>query len=269
MKNKKNILVNINKEYIPHFLTMLNSLSVNNSDSEFDVYVMYSDLEDDDKSYISAKIKPNVNLIYIFVDNAIFRGAPKVKRYPYEIYYRIFAPIMLPEHIDRILYLDSDIIVRKNIDMLYNEAFGDDLFIACTQIHNFMQWLNRVRMGVNKDYFYMNTGVMVMNVKELRSLIDREKIFTFIKWNGWRMHLYDQDVLFRFFGNRIKLVDAKLYNLSDRYISFYNKRNPENKIDANWVENNNFIVHYLGRNKPWKDNYKGILAEYYHCYEVE
>ncbi len=269
MNNKKNILVNINKGYITHFLTMLNSLATNNKNSQFDIYVLHSNLDENDKYYISTKINSNINLIYIIMDNSLFKGAPKVKRYPYEIYYRIFAPLMLPESVERVLYLDSDLIVHNNIDELYNMAFDGNLFIACTQIRGFMQWFNRVRLGVNKHYYYMNTGVMVMNIKELRPLIEQEKIFKFIKSNGWRMYLYDQDVLFRFFGNRIKLIDPKIYNLSDRYITFYNMRNRKSKIDAGWVEKNNVIVHYLGRNKPWKDNYKGILAYYYKRYQIK
>ena len=265
---KKNILVNINKGYIKHFLAMINSLAINNQDSDFDVYVMHTDLEPEDKANILTNVRANVNLIYIFMDKALFKGAPKVKRYPYEIYYRIFAPIMLPESVDRILYLDSDLIVHNSINELYNMNFEGNLFIACTQIRGFMQWFNRIRLTVNKNHFYINTGVMMMNIKELRKVIDTDQIFKFIRRNGWRMCLYDQDVIFKFFGDQVKLIDPKIYNLSDRYISFYNMRCPKHKINADWVANNNVIIHYLGKNKPWKDNYKGILKQYYHKYAV-
>ena len=238
---KKNILVNINKGYIKHFLTMVNSLSTNNASSEFDIYIMHSNLDDADKAHIQANVAANVNLVYIYMDESLFKGAPKVKRYPYEIYYRIFAPLLLPESVERVLYLDSDLIVHNNIDELYNMDF------------------DRIRLTVGRSHHYMNTGVMVMNIKELRKVIDTEKIFKFIKRNGWRMYLYDQDVLFKFYGDKIRLIDPKLYNLSDRYITFFNMRTKKkNKIDLNWVENNNVIIHYLGRNKPWKEKYKGI-----------
>lgn len=266
---KKNILVNINKGYIKHFLTMMNSLSTNNKESKFDVYVLHTDLDDDDKAKILTKLQPNINPIYIYMDKSLFKGAPKVKRYPYEIYYRIFAPKMLPESVDRILYLDSDLIVHGNVDELYNMNFEGNLFIACTQIRGFVTWLNRIRMTVNRHHYYMNTGVMMMNVKELRQIIDTDAIFKFIKRNGWRMYLYDQDVLFKFYGDRIKLIDPKIYNLSDRYITFYNMRRPKHKIDADWVANNNVIIHYLGRNKPWKEKYKGILKDYYFKYKID
>jgi len=79
---KRNILVNINKGYIRHFLTTMNSLSQNNQRSEFDVYVMHSNLEDSDKEYIKTKLASNINPIYIFMDESLFKGAPTVKRYP-------------------------------------------------------------------------------------------------------------------------------------------------------------------------------------------
>ena len=39
------------------------------------------------------------------------------------------------------------------------------------------------------------------------------------------------------------------------------------KIDEKWVEDNCCIIHYFGKNKPWKDNYKGILKKFYLIYE--
>ncbi len=270
LNQKKNILVNINRGYIRHFLTTMNSLSLNNPKSEFDVYVMHSNLEDSDKEYIQTKIAGNIHPHYIFMDESLFKGAPKVKRYPYEIYYRIFAPIMLPKELDRVLYIDCDLVVHKNIDPLYNMSFQGNYFVACTQIRSFLQWFNRIRLTVGKDYYYINTGVMLINLKELRDVINTEDIFKFIKRNGWRMALYDQDVIFKFFGNKIRLIDARLYNLSDRLILIHNKfTRAKYKIDLDWVENNNMIIHYLGTNKPWKDNYKGILKDYYTKYKVD
>jgi hypothetical protein len=178
-------------------------LRQNNMKSEFDVYVMHSNLEDSDKEYIKSKVASNINPIYIFMDESLFKGAPTVKRYPYEIYYRIFAPIMLPKELDRVLYIDCDLVVHKNIDPLYNMSFQGNYFIACTQIRGFMQWFNRLRLTVGKDHTYINTGVMMINLKELREVINIDEIFKFIRRNGWRMTLYDQDVIFKFFGNKI------------------------------------------------------------------
>ena len=34
-------------------------------------------------------------------------------------------------------------------------------------------------------------------------------------------------------------------------------------IDLDWVRKNAVIIHYYGDNKPWKENYKGILNVFY------
>ena len=262
-----NILVSINKGYISHFLTMLNSLAQNNINQKFNVYVMHSNLDNKACEYIENKKPANVVLHYIFMNETMFKGAPKVKRYPYEIYYRIFAPLYLPEDLDRVLYLDCDLIVHNDISNLYNTDFEGKLFVGCTQIGKFLNWFNRVRLTATKDAIYLNTGVLLMNLPELRQIVNPDEIFRFIKHNGWRMALYDQDVIFKLFGDRVKIVDRLVYNLADRHIRAYN-RHHKTKIDIHWVEQNNVIVHFLGRNKPWKPKYKGILKNFYTKYQI-
>lgn len=66
-------------------------------------------------------------------------------------------------------------------------------------------------------------------------------------------------------GNKIKKVDSEIYNLSERMVVLHNLKieNKDNKIDIDWVRKNTVIVHYCGRNKPWKDNYIGMLDHFY------
>ena len=53
-------------------------------------------------------------------------------------------------------------------------------------------------------------------------------------------------------------------------IMFHNKfYHSKYKIDKDWVENNNMIIHYLGTNKPWKEKYRGILKDYYIKYKMD
>ena len=37
----------------------------------------------------------------------------------------------------------------------------------------------------------------------------------------------------------------------------------EKDMTLDWVRKNAVIIHYCGRNKPWKENYKGILDVFY------
>jgi len=245
---------------------MLNSLLLNNADKYFTVYIMSADLSEGDYININRKFSGrNAAFIQIKVDENIFRGFPQVKRYPYTIYFRILAPLLLPETVDRILYLDSDTVIHGDIENLYNTDFNNNLFVACTQISGFLHLMNMIRLGVGKDYVYMNTGIMLMNIKELRKITDVPKIRKYTIKNKWKLILYDEDILCKFFGNRVKTVSPCIYNLADRIIVTNNIKNKE-KIDADWVKNNNIIIHYFGKNKPWKENYNGILKDYYTKY---
>ncbi len=259
-----NVLVSIDKNYIRYFKVTLFSLSAN-TDAELCVYVLHCDLSADDVADITETF-PKVKFVFIEMDDEYFRGFPTVKRYPYTVYYRIFAPLLLPETVERILYIDCDLIVHNDVSEFYNTPFDGNLFIACTHNGRGMKLFNCIRLGRNKDYVYMNTGVMLMNVKALRAQLDIDKIRKYTIRNKWRLALYDQDILYSFYGNQVKLENPLVYNLTDRHFNFYNAKHKD-KIDGAWVDENNVIFHYIGRRKPWKDNYMGKFAEYYKEYE--
>lgn len=54
------------------------------------------------------------------------------------------------------------------------------------------------------------------------------------------------------------------HNLSDRILGLYNmSRRPEERRMADWVRANGVIIHYCGRNKPWRENDLGVLDVFY------
>ena len=69
-------------------------------------------------------------------------------------------------------------------------------------------------------------------------------------------------------AHKVKLVNHLLFNLSDRAIFKHNLNlTNKTKIDFNWVKENAYILHFYGKNKPWKEDYKGILKPFYDYYE--
>jgi len=75
-------------------------------------------------------------------------------------------------------------------------------------------------------------------------------------------------VLSGLYGGKTKTVESIIYNLSERYLKLYNinLKNLDKRIDLDWVRQNTVIIHYCGRNKPWKDNYIGELDIFYKEY---
>ena len=61
---------------------------------------------------------------------------------------------------------------------------------------------------------------------------------------------------------------AKVYE-TDRILAFCSDNQDGGGIDLEWVRKNTVIIHYCGRNKPWKKNYIGQLGVFYQQYRAE
>ena len=115
-----NILVTLNRGYLYQLCVMLSSLIKSNPDTEFDVYVMNASLTEADFEAVRQRIPADkCRLIDIKTGENEFADAPITDRYPREMYFRIFAAKYLPESLDRILYLDPDIVVLGSVKELY------------------------------------------------------------------------------------------------------------------------------------------------------
>ena len=263
-----NILVTINKGYFQYFLSMISSLSENNQ-GQHRVFIVSNDM---DTSYIQRareenKLPKNIDVTIIKFDDCLLKDAPQIKWWTKEVYYRLFAKEYLPDDIDRILYLDCDLIVKGNIEELYYSDFQGNYYIGATNIHSpFMKKFLQIKNGAKRKSVYINTGVLLINLQRLREEQDVSKIIAYIKRRGWLLCCPDQDVMHGLYGDKILLCDGFIYNLSDRAIRYYKRKNKK-EITIPWVDENVKIIHYIGKNKPWKEDYKGILQGYYEKYK--
>ena len=155
----------------------------------------------------------------------------------------------------------------NSLEELYHTDFEGNYYVACSHVKELMTKINQVRLGVEEYVPYINTGVMVMNLTALRESLTIDQIKETAQKKMHTFLLPDQDLLTVMHGERIKLVDTMRYNLSDRMLAYHNA-NPKNQtLDLQWVKDNASIIHYYGKNKPWKSGYIGILDVFYH--EIE
>ena len=258
-----NILVTINKNYLRQLLILLKSLQKSNDNVLFDVFVMAKDITDLDIKNIQENLSKKITIHLINIPDSEIDNFPVVeKRYPIEIYFRLFATKYLPEDIDKILYLDTDIVVINSLQKLYDMDFLDNYFITTTHVRKFIHKFHEVRLNMNNSNVYVNTGVLLMNLKALRKTNIERDVINFVDKNKYKLMLPDQDILSALYGDKVMLVDALIYNLGERGYNLYNLNN-KNKIDLNWLRKNSVIIHYYGRNKPWGKNYRGELNVFY------
>jgi len=260
-----NLLFAINRNFTNLLYNCIRSIVKNGGADHYDAYILHSDLQADNKTRIDQTAGKTVTCHYIAVDEAMFEGFPESNRYPKQIYYRLAAPLLLPRALDRILYLDVDLVVINSLAELYHTDFEGNYYVACSHVKELLTKFNQLRLGVEEAVPYINTGVMVMNLTALRENLTIEQIRETAQKKMHTFLLPDQDLLAVMHGNRIKLVDTMCYNLSDRLLSWHNA-NPRNQtLDLDWVKENVSIIHYCGKNKPWKNSYMGSLDVFYHA----
>lgn len=256
-----NILVTVDENYIPYLNVMLTSLLKSNPDCWFDIYLLHTSVRDEALVKTKEILEPSGQLISVRANDIGLENAPVTERYPKEIYYRIFAARYLPDTLDKVLYLDPDLIVNGSIKALYGLPMEEYYFAAASHIGEFMHKVNEMRLDLEEDSPYINSGVMLMNLERLRKEQNYDEVFQFIEKRKNLLILPDQDIISSLYGTRIYALDSFRYNMTER---LFLRHTPfEKQLDLEWVRRNSIIIHYCGRNKPWKENYFGQLDVFY------
>ena len=265
-KEAMNILFTADRGYMKHVEDCIRSFARFRSEDGYDVYLLHSDLDEAFEKEMEERLKERVRLHFIHVDPERFQDFPESARYPRLIYYRIFAAELLPEELDRILYLDGDTLVINPLNELYQMDFGENDILACTHVQKFLNKLNQYRLGIKEEVPYINSGVILMNLAALRADFRFDEIAAYIKQHRNALTLPDQDIITALYGGKIGLLDTMKYNLSDRMLDFYNFYHSapgQERLDLEWVRKNAVVIHYYGKQKPWNDNYRGKLDVFY------
>lgn len=264
--DKINILVTFDKNYIKPFQVMLKSLVVNNPDESLHIWLLHSAIPQEDLvnleefcSSMRAVLTP------IQVKREIFEDAPISKQYPQEMYYRLLAPLLLPENIDRILYLDPDMLIINSVRPLWETELGDSTFAAAshTDVFDIVNSVNRVRLGKEHDYF--NSGVLLMDLTKARKLVQAEEIFACVRKHAEELLLPDQDVFNFLYGHDTLPLADEIWNYDARYFTEYKLRS-NGVCTIDWLMKNTVVLHFCGKKKPWKPKHTNRFTVLYKHY---
>ena len=172
---------------------------------------------------------------FVNIDESEFKGLPLRNGQKVAIYNVLMIPVLIPSEIKKIIYLDSDLIVNKDISQLWNINI-DDYPVA----------------AVKDDYKgkpnYFNSGVMILNIPKLKEFGYYDKWKEYVKENTHKMTLHDQDIL-----NPILRLKAFYLpvNWNVHHGIFQTLYENFCKKDSNGFLSFCHIVHYSTKVKPW------------------
>ncbi len=239
-KKKLNIAFCVNDVYADKVAVVMASLLENNPYSFFNIYIFSSDLTEKNLIRLNKlHLKySNFSIKKISVATEKFNSLKlKIDYISIETYYRYLIADLLPD-VDKILYLDADVIIRREITSFYDINL-EGLYLAGVE-DLFIKEINyRQKLGFSENELYINAGVLLMNLEYMRADKIGERLLLETQRLGNKIEYQDQDVLNLVCRGKIKQVDS-IYNFTIQNIK---KEKRKLKYAC--------IIHYTGKKKPW------------------
>lgn len=169
-------------------------------------------------------------------------------------YYRLMLPYVLDETVEKILYLDCDVMVRKNLAKYYDCDMKDNYAAGARDIE---EEQHSTRLGLP---YYVNAGVLVMNVKAIKrsfSMKDMLQEMNRLMAQGG-LTCGDQDIINILFVKKMYLLEDSFnyqHGIHKKYVLHHKD---EVKKAA--------VVHFITSDKPWFYLYVFPYTREYYSY---
>ena len=187
-------------------------------------------------------------------------------------YFRLALADILRNDIEKVIYLDVDLLVFDDINKLWQIDL-ENLPLAAVPDYGIMasgrlckQKKQVIGLPVGEKYF--NSGVLVVNLKEWRKEDYTKQILEIINNNQFPHH--DQDALNKLFMHKWKELELRWNVIPPIYYLFnkvvFNKKLRNSALKA---KSDIAILHYAGSYKPWQFKmYNGFNDKYYYFFAL-
>ncbi len=239
MKKEIPIFFAVDDAYIPFLSVTIKSLieKANKTDL-YNLRILYTNITEENKKEIMKYQNENIIIEFVNVSECLKKLEGKLlirDYYSNATYYRILIPNLYSEY-EKVLYLDSDIVILDDIAKLYNVNVSNYLIGAVSEhwFENYSEFKSYGKkvIGLSNYKKYINAGVMLMNLQKLRDIQFEDKFLHLLETVKYRF-AQDQDYFNRICKGNIKYL--KEYWNASGYL--YKKSNPK-------------IIHYTFF-KPW------------------
>ena len=255
----------IDSNFTVHCAVTLVSVFENNPDNKFCVHIVAPSMpEKDQKSLKNLAGKYDNEVIFYFppkntLDSFYVKGSKR--RFTSVIYYRCLLGDILPADLDKVLYLDCDIIVMDDLSEFWNIDI-DKYAVACVEASFADRDDLYTRLQYDKKYSYFNAGILLINLKYWRDHYISDQCKEYFGKYPERIVMDDQDLL------NVLLFDKKLFvpmkwNMQEGFYRYRMEKKVENLTEWKKALLNPSILHYTIKKPWWYDCYHPLRGEYF------
>ena len=233
-ENKINICISCDNNYAKYAGVVIASILKNAAkDDKLCFYILDGGISDKNKQNIETlKTLKQCDIEFVSIDNDLFIEYTNVKTHAYlsiAAYYRLKLASLLP-YINKIIYLDCDVIVNDSLARLYNTDMGEYVAAGVSDIK---------KSKVKENPGYVNSGVLVIDLEKIRTEEIEKDFLEYTKNNIENITNGDQEIINEVLKGRIKV-------LPDEW----------NVQSSNFTNRSSFtkhpkIIHFVAKKKPW------------------
>ena len=234
LENKINVCLACDDNYAKYAGVVIASVLANASDSEkLNFYILDGGIQDEHKAQIlELKTIKDCDINFVNVPEELFGDYKKIKTHQYvtlATYYRLKLPSLLTD-VERVIYLDCDMVVNSGLKELFNTDMKESAVAGVIDIN---------RRMVKKNPNYVNAGMLVMDINNMRQQNLEEKFLDWTKAHIETIKMGDQEVINEVLKGKIKIVSDE-WNVQS-----------SNFTNRSSYTHNPKIIHFVSKKKPW------------------
>jgi lipopolysaccharide biosynthesis glycosyltransferase len=240
------IAFGVDASYLPHLAATIASIAATAPDRTLHFIILHDGVSETDKGRVEYSA-PDADFDWAPIEDAVLLALEGQDHISRATYYRLGLPKILPASIGRVIYLDCDLIVKRDIGDLWSRDLHDyavgAVYDSGADVDAFA-----ARWGLDPaPGAYLNAGVLLIDLNQVRKEGIFDAALEFLKANRAELPFMDQDALnYVLWRNWLRLEPEWNVQRSMLFAN-WSKQVPAPMLP----QGRPAIVHFTGDQKPW------------------
>jgi lipopolysaccharide biosynthesis glycosyltransferase len=250
LKEQTHVAFCCNSRYVRHMAVAAASLLINNPCRAFAIHLVLTDHDSTELLRLERSLAkfPNASLHVHLFDASRCSHFFVDKHLTVDTYVRLFLADILDDAINKLIYLDSDLVVRGNIDELCDIQMGTKILAGVPDCNDVDRRRSLMLPGPEP---YINAGVLVMDLKRWREANLTRIAQEIIVRHNDKLHYFDQDVINIMLRGKTLPLELQ-WNFAVWRMRKYFTIHPQTLRRYDEARERATIVHFVGHEKPWR-----------------
>jgi lipopolysaccharide biosynthesis glycosyltransferase len=251
---------------MPLAVTVRSALANLKSNRKIALFILDGGISKSNKKKIIKSLQSEkLDISWIQIDETQLTNLVLTRHLTTTAYYRLLITKFLPLEFDKAIYLDTDMIVKGNLEELWNIPLEDNYALAVQDdVELYISMSGGLRnyqdVGICPDYKYFNSGLLVINLEKWRSENIGEKVLEYIRQNREYVR-NDQDGLNAILAGKWGEIHPRWNQMPRIYDYSSWQESPHAEDIYKELLHQPCIIHFTNSPKPW---YAGLKAECRH-----